>query len=319
MTRRASASATDKAQARKELAERLQATIADKVQGLTATDQWAQFLQQAAAFHSYSFTNVLLIVAQHPTATAVAGYNQWLERGRHVRAGEKAVRIYGFSSKKITEEDPTTGDEVTRKAVRFPILSVFAEDQTDPNTELTPRMLKANPKAALWDDVDHNPTQHLTGDDPANIYTRIAAILTAKGWSITREPIPGDTNGYTTIDGSHRIVIDDQLSDAQAAKTMIHEAAHALLHTDVDPDDQPSLHRGIWEVEAESVAYVLAGLLGLDTSAYSIGYIAGWANADTELITATGKRVLTTVHTLADALDKQDTTDTDAGDHTEAA
>ena len=32
-------------------------------------------------------------------------------------------------------------------------------------------------------------------------------------------------------------------------------------------------HRGLMETEAESVAYVVAGMLGIDTSAYSIGYI----------------------------------------------
>ncbi|HEX5907242.1 MAG TPA: hypothetical protein VFY56_09515 [Propionibacteriaceae bacterium] len=33
-------------------------------------------------------------------------------------------------------------------------------------------------------------------------------------------------------------------------------------------------HRGAAEVEAESVAYVIAGSWGLDTSAYSVGYVA---------------------------------------------
>ncbi|WP_373418967.1 ImmA/IrrE family metallo-endopeptidase [Rhodococcus opacus] len=103
---------------------------------------------------------------------------------------------------------------------------------------------------------------------------------------------------------SRRIVVDTDLSPAQAAKTMIHEAAHALMHAaeDVDPAE---LHRGRAEVEAESVAYVLAGLLGLDTSEYSIGYIAKWANGDTAAVVETAHTVLATVHTLAAALETQ--------------
>lgn len=54
MTRRASVSAADKAQARKELAEQLHASIADKVEALTNSDQWIRFLEQSAAFHAYS-------------------------------------------------------------------------------------------------------------------------------------------------------------------------------------------------------------------------------------------------------------------------
>ncbi|MGJ0121730.1 hypothetical protein ACQ7HM_21215 [Williamsia sp. MIQD14] len=55
---------------------------------------------------------------------------------------------------------------------------------------------------------------------------------------------------------------------------------------------------------------VLAGLLGLDTATYSIGYITGWADGNAELVAATAARVLGCVHTLADALDAlQDPTD----------
>ncbi len=100
--------------------------------------------------------------------------------------------------------------------------------------------------------------------------------MTEQGWTVTREHIAGETNGRTSLDGSRRIIVDDKISDAQAAKTMIHEAAHALMHANGDIDPPAELHRGRAEVEAESVAYVLAGLLGLDTTDYSIGYIAGW-------------------------------------------
>ena len=56
------------------------------------------------------------------------------------------------------------------------------------------------------------------------------------------------------------------------------------------------------ETEAESVAYVTAGRLGLDTSGYSVGYVAGWADGDTAVIRDTAAHVLRTVHILADAL-----------------
>jgi len=51
-------------------------------------------------------------------------------------------------------------------------------------------------------------------------------------------------------------------------------------------------HRGRMETEAESVAYVVAGLTGFDTSSYSIGYITHWSNGDTTLIKNTAGRVL---------------------------
>ncbi|MCH2729115.1 hypothetical protein K3V38_14705, partial [Listeria monocytogenes] len=74
-----------------------------------------------------------------------------------------------------------------------------------------------------------------------------------------------------------------------------------ILHAEEDQAEyiEP---RGVKETEAESVAYVVAGILGLDTSAYSVGYVAGWSNCDSDTIKATAANVLRAAHTLADAL-----------------
>lgn len=95
------------------------------------------------------------------------------------------------------------------------------------------------------------------------------------------------------------------LSDAQAAKTILHEAAHVLLHAEEGHAEYVA-HRGVKECEAESVAYVVAGIHGLDTAAYSVGYVAGWTGADAETIQATAGAVLPAAHTLAEALEAAD-------------
>lgn len=61
-------------------------------------------------------------------------------------------------------------------------------------------------------------------------------------------------------------------------------------------------HRAIAETEAESVAYVVAGLLGVDTSRYSIGYVAGWSAADADTIKTTATHVLHAARLLTDAI-----------------
>ena len=97
-------------------------------------------------------------------------------------------------------------------------------------------------------------------------------------------------------------MVCDSLTPEQAAKTFIHEAAHVILgHTD-DYAEYVE-HRGLMETEAESVAYVVAGLVGFDTAAYSVGYIAGWSGADVELIKGTASRVLRAAHQVAEILD----------------
>lgn len=48
------ATAADKAQARRKLAETLQASITEKVTELTGSDAWRAYLDAAMSFHSYS-------------------------------------------------------------------------------------------------------------------------------------------------------------------------------------------------------------------------------------------------------------------------
>ena len=76
------------------------------------------------------------------------------------------------------------------------------------------------------------------------------------------------------------------------------EIAHALLHA-----DQPD--RSVAELEAESVAYLVCQHLGLDTGAYTFGYVATWAGGGNEAlaaIKATGTNIQRTAHAMLDLL-----------------
>lgn len=271
---------------RKAEAEALHAQLTSAVEALGNSEQWARFLRFASAFHKYSLNNVMLILSQYPEASQVAGFRKWQELGRQVRKGERAIKIYGFSKRKITETD-ANGDEVVKYIPSYPILSVFDIAQTD--------VIEG---AEGVEPVEIST--RLVGDDEHGIYDRVAAWLTGQGWTVTREDIAGETNGYTTTDGTRRVVVDASLSDAQAAKTMLHEAAHVVLHTTDGKAAMEALgHRGTAETEAESVAYVLAGMAGVDTSAYSVGYVAGWSRANTDVLRATAENVMRAVHVLA--------------------
>lgn len=287
---------TTKARTRKSTEQRqaeakaLHDQLATQVEALAASGEWQRFLDYAASFHSYSLNNLLLIIAQCPHASQVAGFRAWQEKGRQVRKGEKAIKIFGYSTKKITEKNEQTGEEEEKKITRFPILSVFDISQTDPiEGAQTPA----------------HPARRLEGADDADLYARTAAYLEGIGWTVTREAIAGEANGYTTTDGTRRVVVEANVSEAQAAKTAIHEAAHVLLHAEEDHAEYIA-HRGIKETEAESVAYIVAGIFGLDTAAYSVGYVAGWSKADAETIKDTAANVLRATHTLAAALDPAD-------------
>jgi hypothetical protein len=79
------------------------------------------------------------------------------------------------------------------------------------------------------------------------------------------------------------------------------------------PDQVPvaELHqpngRGRVEVEAESVAYLVAAAHGLDTSSYTFAYVGGWMPRRDNLETTlrdTAARVLGTAHGILERLDR---------------
>jgi hypothetical protein len=69
--------------------------ISDGVAALVQSDGWRAMLDTAAKFHSYSLGNLLLIGAQAPQATRVAGFRSWQSLGRQVRKGERGHRDPG--------------------------------------------------------------------------------------------------------------------------------------------------------------------------------------------------------------------------------
>lgn len=77
---------------RKAEREALLATLSEKVAKLSSSEEWLAYLRSMAAFRRFSFSNQMLIAAQCPHATHVAGYRKWQELGRQVRKGERAIK-----------------------------------------------------------------------------------------------------------------------------------------------------------------------------------------------------------------------------------
>lgn len=274
--------------------EALHEKLAAGVEALRSSSTWAAYLRFCASFHRYSINNLLLILMQCPEASHVAGYRAWQAKGRQVRKGERGIRILGTGTVKVTaEEDEETGEAVEgKRRVFFPV-SVFDVAQTD--------VMEGHEDTAT---VAHR----LTGQDEHGILSRVVDYLTASGVPVEFHAISSGANGYTSPADEKaaqpvRVVIEERNAPAQQAKTALHEAAHIILGHLADDYAEYVTHRGRYEVEAESVAYVVAGMLGLDSSDYSTGYVATWAErAEADVIKETADRVLAAVHTLVETL-----------------
>ena len=257
-----------------EITEKLEQGIKE----LFESEKYKTYLNTMSKFHNYSFNNTMLIAMQKPDATLVAGFKAWQKNfDRHVKKGEKGIRILAPAPYKIKEEqeklDPVTGEimldkngmpvteEVEIKIPAFRVVPVFDVSQTD-GKELPD--IGVNELSGSVEDYE----------DFMQALTEVSPV------PITYEDIEGEAKGYFhTTD--HRIAIQEGMSQSQTVKTAIHEVAHAKLHDrerNQDIDAVLDKDRNTKEVEAESVAYTVCQHFGIDTSDYSFGYIAGWSS-----------------------------------------
>lgn len=103
--------------------------------------------------------------------------------------------------------------------------------------------------------------------------------------------------------GETAIKINEGMSETQTIKTLIHEIAHSILHK--KDGEEKEADRRTREVQAESVAYMVSGLLGLDTAEYSFGYIAGWSGSqEVKELTASMEVIKKTVKKIIEGIER---------------
>ena len=258
----------------KEITDRLEEGLKELFEG----EKYKSYLNTMSKFHNYSANNIQLIEMQCPDATYVAGYKAWQRNfERHVNKGERGIRILAPAPYKIKEEqekiDPVTNEpvldrdgmpvmeEVEIKIPAFRVVTVFDYSQTDG------KELPGLGVSELHGDVERY-------QDFMEALERVSPV------PIRYEEMEGDRKGYF-IDLSRPIAIKEGMSEAQTAKTGVHEVAHAKLHArEAEQDTEKAVYkdRETKEVEAESIAYTVCQHFGIDTSDYSFGYIAGWSS-----------------------------------------
>ncbi len=185
-----------------------------------------------------------------PTATRVAGFWTWKNLGRSVNAGAKGIRILapivGVKRKKDSEAEKDITTQNTRTLLGFRNAYVFDVSQTN--------------------GVDL-PAMHEVSGDPGESIDRLAAFLRSQGIEIVYNakiaPAMGKSYGG-------RIAILPSQSKAEEFSTLVHEAAHEMMHK---AERRTATTKTVRETEAEAVAFVVGKAIGLVTGSASADYI----------------------------------------------
>ena len=167
--------------------------------------------------------------------------------------------------------DPTTGKKVTKDTPGALERRVFRVEQTYRGVDVI---------------NDHGDTgaaaftaPELPEGQARDVFQRLAAWITAHGWTVERSGRDMTEGGYTAHATGH-IVVHGGLAGWAAVETLTHEITHALLHGADDERPYAGDHRGDMEAEAEAVAFGLLTAFGQgDLARGSARYAAEWTRA----------------------------------------
>lgn len=296
--------------------EALHEQLTQAVEELVSGTDWVRAIEFAARFRTRSFNNTLLIWMQHvaayqagrvpdPVPTYVAGYKQWLSLGRTVMKGQSGYMIQAPVTARFATATPS--DAASWRRLR-------KNERPRPGEAVRSKMVGVRP-AYVWDinqtaggPVPVPPVpQLLQGEAPAGLRSGLETIIGEQGYRVLRVANAGmidGANGRTDYT-ARTVAVRVDMDDAAQVKTLAHELAHVMLHGPDNPD--ATRHRGIAEVEAESVALMIGAAHRLDTSSYTIPYVSSWATSVegksvVEVVQATGERVRAASAKILDAL-----------------
>lgn len=253
--------------------------IDEGVKAVFESERYKEYLKFASKFTDYSARNTMLINMQKPDATLVAAFGKWKQLGRHINKGETGIAIFAptpYKTNEYIETQKPAYDEYGNQ--------LYNEDGTEKMETIETPLTGMAFKTVYVFDVSQTDgkelpesVSELTGDvDAARKDAIFAAIKKVTGIDVEFQDIKGGSKGYYSP-ASDKIVIKTGMSDAQTLKTVFHEAAHKLLHDPKSEIVTVKSPRNEKEVQAESVAFMVAEKFGIDTSEYSFPYIASWS------------------------------------------
>src|SRR5699024_8159520 len=235
-------------------------------------------------FHKYSPRNMALIDKQFKGARAVDSFKSWKDKGVSVKKGEKGIKILVPAPVELFERNGEMiqkkyanakekqaikqGAVETKKILHYKIGHVFEYTQTNARekglevSDLFKQFHRDGTienKKAMMNGLE-KVAHHL---DVEIMDTPLTELGTAKGVS------------YPSLKA---VALNERNTDYENVGVLIHELAHAKLHTTETRNNFTQNER---EFQAEMTSYVVASHYGIDTEEFSLSYLHGWTkNAD---------------------------------------
>lgn len=270
------------------------AELENGLQKLMTSEKYLDFLNTMAERPRYSFNNTVLVYLQKPDATFLAGYGKFRETyGHQVIQGEKGIKIFAPIIRKkknnlLEEEIEKNKDNKEEKEeetiVGFRMVKIFDISQTKPIMEKTEEGNEIPCKKAqkLIDSLSYLKMVNLWVEDEEFQEELLAAAKDMIDIPVMEEELSPDLGGYFRFkdkDNLH-IVLNNKFGITSRFTTLLHEWTHYHLHNPFKKETEwitEKFKKQDKEIQAESVAYIVAKHFGIDSSPESFKYVASWS------------------------------------------
>lgn len=334
-----------------DVVDAMKARLDTAIAALGNEEKWIEVLDSITQFGGrYSLNNQLLILAGGQargfTPVYVQSFNAWKAQAKHDAAicegaskrncgcdlnvpqrpegadpdAPFGIPIWRPRKRKLTTEEcdkreADTGQKIQRDAQGRSLKAMLVGFR--PTYVFDVAQLKRPEEAELPEPlvvrrrikVRGGRPELLTGDDTTGALADVIALIEAQGAKFEYVH-PARLNGANGQTNGKLVQVRNDVSEAQKLKTSVHELAH-ILGGHVASDYDYVQHRGQAETEAESIAYIVCGSLGLDTGAYSAPYITSWSGGDPQVIQSAAETVLRVATQILTALDPSEVVDVD--------
>ncbi|HDR3908737.1 TPA: ImmA/IrrE family metallo-endopeptidase [Bacillus toyonensis] len=299
---------------KKEAVQALTKKMEKSVEGYFRTPgDLKEYLTFMAKFYHYSPSNISLIQSQFQGANAVGSFSFWKEKGFPVKKGEKGIKILvpnrtvaKFKDKEGAWKTVTKANEEEKKQIEsksvevmpgrlyFAVGHVFDLSQTNAKAEDLPRIF---------------PNRWLEGSvtDYQSLYKGMEAIAEKNGVKIIAPKAELGVSKGVSYTLTKEVALNPRNSELQNVKTLLHELAHAKLHTAETHMNYTAPEK---EFQAEMTAYAVSSYFGIDTSEYSLGYLASWTQGKemkdkTKLLKEVHETSIEFIETIEGSLEKE--------------
>ncbi|PGB31110.1 LPD25 domain-containing protein [Bacillus toyonensis] len=299
---------------KKEAVQALTKKMEKSVEGYFRTpEDLKEYLTFMAKFYHYSPSNISLIQSQFQGASAVGSFSFWKEKGFPVKKGEKGIKILvpnrtvaKFKDKEGSWKTVTKASEEEKKQIEsksvevmpgrlyFAVGHVFDLSQTNAKAEDLPRIF---------------PNRWLEGSvtDYQSLYKGMEAIAEKNGVKIIDPKQELGVAKGVSYTLTKEVALNPRNSELQNVKTLLHELAHAKLHTAETHMNYTAPEK---EFQAEMTAYAVSSYFGIDTSEYSLGYLASWTQGKemkdkTKLLKEVHETSIEFIETIENTLEKE--------------